>query len=117
MVLVSNCIRIKDAASPNWFIRNVSQPELQIEYRGKILKQYFKPDFICFDKIIIEIKAVSNLVDAHRSQAINYLNSTNFELALLVNFGHYPKVEYERIGNRKNYRSLRDEIKSLTGIE
>ena len=90
----------------------VSQPKIQLEYRGRLLKQYFKPDFICFDKIILEIKAVSNLIDEHRSQTMNYLNATNFELALLINFGHYPKIERERIGNRKNYKSIKDELNS-----
>ena len=92
----------------------LSKPEIQIEYRKKLLKQYFKPDLICFDKIILELKAVKKLADEHRSQTMNYLNATSFDLALLVNFGHYPKLEYERFGNRKNYRNIKDELKSWT---
>lgn len=92
----------------------ISQPEIQLDYRGKLLKQYFKPDFICFDKIIVEIKAVSKLVDEHRSQTMNYLNATNFDLALLINFGHHPKIERERFGNRKNYKTARNELNSWT---
>jgi len=90
----------------------VSQPEVQLEYKGRLLRQHFKPDFICFDKIILELKAVSNLIDEHRAQAMNYLNATKFELALLVNFGHYPKLEYERLANRRNYKSARQELDS-----
>ena len=90
----------------------VSKPKIQLEYKGKLLNQYFEPDFVCYDKIIVELKAVSNLVNEHRGQTINYLHATNYELALLVNFGHYPKLEYERFGNKKDYRSLKDEIKS-----
>lgn len=92
----------------------VAQPEIHLEYRNKLLKQHFRPDFICFGKIILEIKAVSKLVDKHRSQTMNYLNATNFGLALLVNFSHYPKIERERFGNRKNRRSVTDELNNLS---
>ncbi|MGH7600325.1 MAG: GxxExxY protein [bacterium] len=74
-----------------------AQKLLRLTYRGRELQQTFKPDFICYDKIIVEIKAVSHLVDEHRAQVINYLNATGMQLGLLVNFGHYPKLEYERI--------------------
>ena len=73
-----------------------SYKELKLTYRNKQLKQTYKPDFVCYDKIIIEIKAVSNLVDEHEAQIINYLNATGFKLGILVNFGHYPKLEYKR---------------------
>jgi GxxExxY protein len=74
-----------------------SQAQLKLAYKGKPLKQVYQPDFICFDKIILEIKAVSSLVDEHRAQLHNYLKATGFKLGLLVNFGHDPKLEYERI--------------------
>ncbi len=89
-----------------------AKPKIQLDYKGRLLEQFFEPDFVCFDKIIVEIKAVSNLIDEHRGQTINYLHATDFELALLVNFGHYPKIEYERFGNQKNYRSLKEEVDS-----
>ena len=47
-------------------------------------------------KIIVEIKAVSKIVDERRSQIFNYLNATGYKLGLLVNFGHHPEIEYER---------------------
>lgn len=92
----------------------VAQPKIQLEYKGRVLDQFFKPDFICYNKVIIEIKAISDLVEANKSQTLNYLNATNFELALLVNFGHYPKLEYKRMANtrNKNSNSLKDELKS-----
>ena len=74
-----------------------SQSNLNLEYKGRILKHRYVPDFMCFDKIILEIKAVSGLTDEHRAQIHNYLKATGFKLGLLVNFGHYPKIEYERI--------------------
>ena len=73
------------------------QVELPLEYKGRPLHQTYKPDFICFEKIILEIKAVSKLTDEHRAQVHNYLKATGHKLGLLVNFGHYPKVEWERI--------------------
>ena len=73
------------------------QAELFLNYKGKPLKQRYIPDFICFDKIILEIKAVSELSDLHRAQIQNYLKATGYKLGLLVNFGHYPRLEYERI--------------------
>ena len=74
-----------------------SQKHLPLSYKGRPLKQRYQADFICFDKIILEIKAVSRLVSEHRAQVLNYLNATGYELGLLVNFGHYPKLESERI--------------------
>ena len=73
------------------------QTELFLNYKGTPLKQRYVPDFVCFDKIILEIKAVSELVDLHRAQIQNYLRATGYKLGLLVNFGHYPKLEHERI--------------------
>jgi GxxExxY protein len=75
----------------------LSQTELELSYRGQILRQRYKPDFICFQKIIVELKAVSALADEHRAQLLNYLHATEMKLGLLVNFGHHPKLEYERI--------------------
>ena len=65
--------------------------------KGHSLKQGFVADLVCFDKIIVELKAVSRLVDEHRAQVLNYLNASGFKLGLLVNFGHHPKLEWERI--------------------
>ncbi len=75
----------------------VAQPIVEIDYKGVKLEQHFRPDFVCYDKIIIELKALSKLNDVHRAQTLNYLNANKFRLGLLINFGHYPKLEYERI--------------------
>ena len=53
-------------------IPHVAQPEIHLNYKGNALTQYFKPDFICYDKIIVELKTVAAIVDAHRAQTINY---------------------------------------------
>lgn len=75
----------------------LQQPEISLEYKGFRLKQTYKPDFICFDKIVIELKAVKILIDDHRAQIHNYLKISGIELGFLVNFGHHPKVEIERV--------------------
>jgi GxxExxY protein len=75
----------------------VAHPALTLNYKGKPLHQTYSPDFVCFDRIVIEIKAASALSDEHRAQVHNYLRATGHRLGLLVNFGHFPKVEYERI--------------------
>jgi GxxExxY protein len=75
---------------------HVPRQKLRLFYRQQELKQKFIPDFVCFDQIIVEIKAVSQLTDAHRSQVINYLNASDFRLGLLINFGSHPRLEWER---------------------
>ena len=73
------------------------KPELLLQFRDRQLKQRFIPDFICYGKIILEVKAVSSLIDEHRAQLINYLNATKKELGIVANFGHYPKMEHQRL--------------------
>ena len=70
---------------------------LKIQYDGVELKQTYKADFVCFGKIIVELKAVSALEDAHLSQVYNYLHATGHQLGLLLNFGSPDKLEHERI--------------------
>jgi GxxExxY protein len=70
---------------------------LAISFKGRLLKCKYTPDFICFDKIIIELKAVSTLIDEHRAQVHNYLRASGFKLGLLVNFSHYPGLQHQRI--------------------
>jgi GxxExxY protein len=79
----------------------VPQPSLALSYRGRALKHKYTPDFICFGKIVLEIKAVSELASEHEAQVLNYLKATGFKFGLLVNFGHYPKLEWKRIVNTR----------------
>jgi GxxExxY protein len=73
-----------------------AQVPLALSYKGKPLKQHYVADFICYNKVIVELKAVSKLTDEHRAQIQNYLHATGLRVGILVNFGHFPKVEYER---------------------
>ena len=86
----------------------IPKPSLTLSYRERILTQVYQPDFVCFQKIIVELKAASELVDEHRAQLLNYLHATGFELGLLVNFGHYPKLEYERIARTQQIKTRTD---------
>jgi len=67
-----------------------------LSYKGRLLEHRYVADLICFEKVIVELKAVSKLTDEHRAQMQNYLHATGLRVGLLVNFGHYPKVEHER---------------------
>ena len=75
----------------------VAKPRLKLEYKGHPLTNEYVPDFIAHDQIIIELKALSTLVDEHRGQVHNYLRAAGMRLGLLVNFGHHPQIEIERI--------------------
>ncbi|NNE68110.1 MAG: GxxExxY protein [Pyrinomonadaceae bacterium] len=81
-------------------LRNIpfeSQPSLPFFYKGRKTKKRFVPDFICFETIILEIKALDRLVKANDSQVLNYLRATGMRLGILANFGHNPKLEYKRL--------------------
>ena len=75
----------------------VPQPRLQLEYKGRQLRAEFQPDLICFQQLVVELKAMKELTDEHRAQVHNYLKATGHRVGLLVNFGHYPGAEIERI--------------------
>ncbi len=74
----------------------VSEEKLEVLYKGRILDKYFEADFVCFDQIIIEIKAVSEIKGIHKAQVINYLKATGKKLGILINFGA-ESLEYERL--------------------
>lgn len=76
-----------------------SKRELPIFYKGKPIEKKYIPDLFCYDKIIVELKAVGQLANEHRAQLLNYLRITKCKLGLLVNFGAYPKVGIERFAN------------------
>jgi GxxExxY protein len=79
----------------------VAKQSLRLKYKGRPLQHTYEPDLLCFSKVVVELKAVSALADEHRAQLLNYLNATGLEVGLLVNFGHYPGLEYERIVNTR----------------
>ena len=73
------------------------QKNLRIEYKGHRLKKGFLADFLCFDQIIVEIKAISQLSPVDWSQIMNYLKAGKFRVGLLFNFGSVARLETKRI--------------------
>lgn len=74
----------------------IAQQDLKVFYKGEELNQHYKPDLICYDKIIIELKSVSELLPKHEAQLMNYLKATQYRLGFLVNFSSYPGVDIKR---------------------
>ena len=72
------------------------EAKLSIYYKDRHLNKYYEADFICFDKIIVEVKALSYLTSEHESQILNYLKATKLKLGLLINFGK-QSLEYKRM--------------------
>ena len=74
----------------------VSQKELPVLYKGSKLNSVYKTDFLCFESIILEIKALKSLTSLEESQVINYLKASNLNRGLLINFGS-RQLEYKRL--------------------
>ena len=94
--IYQECLAMEFTASAIQFKEKM---DLRVQYKGQVLKQFYQPDFFCFGKIIVEIKAVKQLKDEHRAQIINDVKSTDVQLGLLVNFGRHQGLEYERFVN------------------
>ncbi len=77
-------------------IPNKAQPIIDILYKGVLLEKKYQPDFICYDEVIIEIKAISALSGVEDAQLINYLKATGLNVGLLINFGA-KSLEYKRL--------------------
>jgi len=78
-----------------------SQKVLNLAYKGEVLKKSYQVDLVCFGTVIVEIKAVSHITGEHKAQILNYLHASTIDVGLLVNFGHFPKLEYERFLSRR----------------
>jgi len=75
----------------------IPKPKIKLEYKGHPLESTFETDFVCFGKVIVELKAVSKIIDEHQAQVLNYLKASKFKVGLLANFGHHPKLEHMRL--------------------
>ena len=73
------------------------EKELKVFYDGQELKQTYRADFVCYGNIIVELKAVSELDNSHRSQVYNYLKATGYKLGIIFNFGSREELQYERV--------------------
>jgi len=65
----------------------LAQEKLHLRYKGQLLESYYRPDFLCFDAVIVELKALDGLSSAEAAQVINYLKVTGYQVGLLLNFG------------------------------
>ena len=75
------------------------EARIPVYYKNVKLQQEYIADFICYDNIIVEVKAISELTGSHKAQVINYLKATNLQVGLLVNFGA-SKIKVERLFNK-----------------
>ena len=89
----------QDALEVELRLRNIPyerEKPIQIVYKGEPLGEPYRADFVCYGKVIIELKSVSEILDVHRAQIINYLKATKMKLGFLVNFGE-ESINIERI--------------------
>ena len=75
----------------------VSRAPVKIQFKGRTINKGYEADFICYGQIILELKACKDLTDKHSAQILNYLHATKLPLGILINFGHFPKLEYKRV--------------------
>ena len=83
-------------------IEFVAQQPIELLFKGVTLRRTFMPDLLCYERIVVEIKAVQHLAAEHRAQVINYSKASGLEVGLLVNYGPHPDLEYERIVNQRS---------------
>ena len=74
----------------------ITQPTVELCYKGELLKQRYVPDFVCYAKIVVELKATKEIAPEHQAQILNYLKATGMRLGLLVNFGGTTKATVTR---------------------
>lgn len=74
-----------------------AQKPLRISYKGKILNKGFVADLVCYDQIIVELKALGRLSGNEEAQVLNYLKATGFKVGLIINFGSHGKLEWKRL--------------------
>lgn len=114
--IVGACMKVHRALGPGFLeavyeevvekefmVQNIPykrQVQLNLYYEGVQLSKHYRADFVCYDSIIVELKAVTQIPSVFYAQLQNYLKCTNMELGLLINFGT-PSLTYKRIVNSK----------------
>jgi GxxExxY protein len=73
-----------------------SQKNLTVRYKGVVLRKEYSADFVCYGKIIVELKALSKLSGTDEAQLLNYLRATGLEVGVLINFGSSPRLDWKR---------------------
>lgn len=77
-------------------VPHVREKKFAVRYKGRELRSHYQADFLCFDSVIVELKALQKLSGIEEAQVINYLKASGLNKALLINFGA-PKLEYKRL--------------------
>ena len=75
----------------------VAQQPIAVQYKGVTLKKQYFADLVCFEQIIVEIKALAHLSGTEQAQLLNYLKGTGFPIGILINFGSHGKLEWKRL--------------------
>jgi GxxExxY protein len=73
-----------------------AQAPISISYRNRLLKKKYQVDFICYEKVLVEIKSIRQLTENEEAQIFNYLRATKLKVGVLINFGSYGKLEWRR---------------------
>jgi GxxExxY protein len=87
--------------------------EIHIKFKGKELTKFYIADVICYEKIVVEIKAIDKLSMKDEGQLINYLKATGLKVGVLINFGHYPSLEWKRLVFTQDFFSRSAKPRSL----
>ncbi len=74
----------------------LAQPKVQIHYKNHVLQKYYIPDFIFFNQILVEIKALDQLTNREEAQILNSLRASGHKVGVLINFGTRGKLEWKR---------------------
>lgn len=78
-------------------IPSKSPQEIYIKYKGRTLNKFYIADLVCYEKVIVELKATDKLTLRDEGQLINYLKATGLKVGILINFGHFPSLEWKRL--------------------
>ena len=75
----------------------VAQRKLRVKYKDFVLKKYYRADFVCYEKVMVEIKAQAVLTGTDSSQLLNYMKAAEYRVGLLFNFGNDRELEKKRL--------------------
>jgi GxxExxY protein len=85
----------------------VAQKELRIWYKDRYLNKLYIADVLCFDRVVVELKALDTLSSREESQLLNYLKATRFPVGLLLNFGSSPRLQWKRMAATRSFSQPR----------
>ncbi len=90
----------QEAFEAELLARNVPfrpKPKLRIQYKERLLETFYIPDLVCFETVVVELKALSTLTSADTAQLLNYLKASHLRVGLLVNFGVSGRLQWKRL--------------------